>query len=110
MALEGIVGVVKTAQTSKQQVVEIEHLMKALLEQKNGLARRIFTKAGLENTSNLQETNNFISQQQKHGQGISRVVRHIESMIRMSEAHPRIHLRQHVTQEDVDMAIHILLD
>ncbi|KAF3672955.1 Aluminum-activated malate transporter 8 [Capsicum annuum] len=45
-----------------------------------------------------------------HGQGISRAVRHIESMIRMSEAHPRMHLRQHITQEDVDMAIHVLLD
>lgn len=37
-------------------------------------------------------------------------VRHIESMIRMSEAHARMHLRQHVTQEDVDMAIRVLLD
>ncbi|KAM3324603.1 DNA replication licensing factor MCM2-like [Capsicum chacoense] len=46
----------------------------------------------------------------QHGQGISRAMRHIESMIRMSEAHPRMHLRQHITQEDVDMAIHVLLD
>lgn len=37
-------------------------------------------------------------------------MRHIESMIRMSEAHARMHLRQHVTQEDVDMAIRVLLD
>lgn len=37
-------------------------------------------------------------------------VRHIESMIRMSEAHAKMHLRQHVTQEDVDMAIRVLLD
>lgn len=28
----------------------------------------------------------------------------------MSEAHARIHLRQHVIQEDVDMAIRVLLD
>lgn len=31
-------------------------------------------------------------------------------MIRMSEAHARMHLRQHVTQVDVDMAIRVLLD
>lgn len=31
-------------------------------------------------------------------------------MIRMSEAHARMHLRQHVTQEDVDMAIRVLLE
>ncbi|CAN4101571.1 unnamed protein product [Withania somnifera] len=65
MALEGIVGAVEAARTSKQQVVETEHLMKALLEQKDGLARRIFTKAGLDNTSVLQETDSFISQQPK---------------------------------------------
>lgn len=37
-------------------------------------------------------------------------MRHLESMIRMSEAHARMHLRQHVTQEDVDMAIRVLLE
>lgn len=31
-------------------------------------------------------------------------------MIRMSEAHARMHLRHHVTQEDVDLAIRVLLD
>ncbi|KAM0987900.1 hypothetical protein ACFX13_012146 [Malus domestica] len=45
-----------------------------------------------------------------HGQGVPIAVRHIESMIRMSEAHARMHLRQHVIQEDVDMAIRVLLD
>ncbi|KAF3639174.1 hypothetical protein FXO38_22825 [Capsicum annuum] len=87
MALEGSVGVVEAAQTSKQQVVEIEHLMKALLEQRMGWLEGYSQRLG-----------------------ISRAVRHVESMIRMSEAHPRMHLRQHITKEDVDMAIHVLLD
>lgn len=65
MAWEGIVGAVDTARLNKQQVVESEHLMKALLEQKDGLARRIFAKAGLDNTSVLQATIDFISQQPK---------------------------------------------
>lgn len=65
MAWEGIVGAVDAARVSKQQVVESEHLMKALLEQKDGLARRIFTKAGLDNTAVLQATDDFISQQPK---------------------------------------------
>nr|XP_043606052.1 chaperone protein ClpB4, mitochondrial [Erigeron canadensis] len=63
MAWEGIVGAVEAARGSKQQIVESEHLMKALLEQKDGLARRILTKAGLDNSSVLQATNNFIAQQ-----------------------------------------------
>ncbi|KAH7523977.1 hypothetical protein FEM48_Zijuj06G0069500 [Ziziphus jujuba var. spinosa] len=65
MAWEGIVGAVDAARVSKQQVVESEHLMKALLEQRDGLARRIFTKAGLDNTSVLQATDDFISKQPK---------------------------------------------
>ncbi|KAJ4758115.1 hypothetical protein LUZ62_068490 [Rhynchospora pubera] len=65
MAWEGIAGAVEAARTSKQQVMESEHLMKALLEQKDGLARRIFTKAGVDNTSVLQATDDFISRQPK---------------------------------------------
>jgi ATP-dependent Clp protease ATP-binding subunit ClpB len=65
MAWEGIVGAVDAARLSKQQIVEAEHLMKALLEQKDGLARRILSKAGLDNTSVLQATDEFISRQPK---------------------------------------------
>ncbi|KAK4747086.1 hypothetical protein SAY87_026123 [Trapa incisa] len=65
MAWEGIVGAVDAARVSKQQVVETEHLMKALLEQKDGLARRILTKAALDNSSVLQSVDEFISQQPK---------------------------------------------
>nr|CAD1820219.1 unnamed protein product [Ananas comosus var. bracteatus] len=46
----------------------------------------------------------------EHGQGVPIAVRHMESMIRMSEAHARMHLRSYVSQEDVDMAIRVLLD
>lgn len=37
-------------------------------------------------------------------------VRHIESMIRMAEAHARMHLRSFVTEDDVDMAIRVMLE
>lgn len=65
MAWEGIVGSVEAARASKQQIVETEHLIKALLEQKDGLARRILTKAGLDNSSVLQAIDEFISKQPK---------------------------------------------
>ncbi|XP_024528680.1 DNA replication licensing factor MCM2 isoform X2 [Selaginella moellendorffii] len=44
------------------------------------------------------------------GQGVPIAVRHIESMIRIAEAHARMHLRQYVLEDDVDMAIRVLLD
>uniref|UniRef100_A0A3Q3NIT7 DNA replication licensing factor MCM2 n=1 Tax=Labrus bergylta TaxID=56723 RepID=A0A3Q3NIT7_9LABR len=37
-------------------------------------------------------------------------VRHIESMIRMAEAHAKIHLRDYVVEDDVNMAIRVMLE
>uniref|UniRef100_A0AAR2LJY7 DNA replication licensing factor MCM2 n=1 Tax=Pygocentrus nattereri TaxID=42514 RepID=A0AAR2LJY7_PYGNA len=37
-------------------------------------------------------------------------VRHIESMIRMAESHARMHLRDYVQEDDVNMAIRVMLE
>ena len=37
-------------------------------------------------------------------------VRHIESVIRMSEAHAKMHLREYVNEDDVNMAIRVMLE
>lgn len=37
-------------------------------------------------------------------------MRHIESMIRMAEAHAKMHLREYVTEDDVNMAIRVMLE
>lgn len=37
-------------------------------------------------------------------------VRHIESIIRISEAHARMHLRDHVRDDDVNVAIRVMLE
>ena len=42
--------------------------------------------------------------------GVPIAVRHIESIMRMSEAHARMHLREHVRDDDVDMAIRVMLE
>ena len=42
--------------------------------------------------------------------GIPISVRHIEGMLRMSEAHAKLHLREYVRSEDVDVAIKMLLE
>ncbi|KAK4783474.1 hypothetical protein SAY86_007848 [Trapa natans] len=65
MAWQGIVSSPDIAKENKHQIVETEHLMKALLEQKNGLARRIFSKAGIDNTRLLEATDKFIQRQPK---------------------------------------------
>ncbi|KAK9061716.1 hypothetical protein SSX86_018899 [Deinandra increscens subsp. villosa] len=65
MAWQAIVSSPEVAKENKHQIVETEHLMKALLEQKNGLARRIFSKAGVDNTRLLEATDKFIHRQPK---------------------------------------------
>ncbi|KAF8106198.1 hypothetical protein N665_0145s0015 [Sinapis alba] len=65
MAWQSIVSSPDVAKENKQQIVETEHLMKALLEQKNGLARRIFSKIGVDNTKVLEATDKFIQRQPK---------------------------------------------
>ena len=37
-------------------------------------------------------------------------VRYIESLIRISEAHAKLHLRECVLDEDVNMAIRVILE
>ncbi|KAF7134331.1 hypothetical protein RHSIM_Rhsim08G0136200 [Rhododendron simsii] len=56
----------------------------------------------------LQEVYAELRRESSHGQGVPIAVRHIESMIRMSEILKHMHgctSRQHVTQVDVDMAM-----
>ncbi|XP_008230845.1 PREDICTED: chaperone protein ClpB3, chloroplastic isoform X1 [Prunus mume] len=65
MAWQSIVSSPEVAKENKHQIVETEHLMKALLEQKNGLARRIFSKAGIDNTRLLEATDKYIQRQPK---------------------------------------------
>lgn len=42
--------------------------------------------------------------------GIAIAVRHIESIIRMAEAHAKMHLREVVRDEDIDVAINVMLE
>ncbi|GAV82593.1 MCM domain-containing protein/MCM2_N domain-containing protein [Cephalotus follicularis] len=70
----------------------------------------VFPRLHDSDMNKLAEVYAELRRESSHGQGVPIAVRHIESMIRMSEAHARMHLRQHVTQEDVDMAIRVLLE
>ncbi|KAI5189711.1 DNA replication licensing factor MCM2 [Nematocida minor] len=42
--------------------------------------------------------------------GIPITVRHVESMVRIAEASARMHLREVVTQKDIDTAVEVVLD
>lgn len=42
--------------------------------------------------------------------GVPIAVRHLESVMRMAEASARMHLREHVREDDVNMAIKVMLE
>ena len=42
--------------------------------------------------------------------GVPMTVRHLESMVRMSEAHAKMHLRNTCTDDDINMAIRVMLN
>jgi len=44
------------------------------------------------------------------GDSIPITVRHLESIVRMAEAHARMHLRDHVLSEDVNIATSVMLN
>eukprot|EP00850_Spirogloea_muscicola_P017605 SM000153S01594 [mRNA] locus=s153:141110:144817:+ [translate_table: standard] len=90
MAWQAILASPEVAKESKQQIVETEHLMKALLEQRNGLARRILSKAGVDNTSVLQATERFIQRQPKvMGDTTQMLGRDLESLIERARGFKR---------------------
>lgn len=62
-AWQAIVAAPEIASEYSQQIVETEHLLKALLEQPNGLARRVINKAGSDATRLLDKTDAFIRRQ-----------------------------------------------
>jgi ATP-dependent Clp protease ATP-binding subunit ClpB len=64
-AWEAIVQAQDVVRRYKQQQLEVEHLMMALIEQKDGLATRVFAKAGVESQTLFQQLENFARRQPK---------------------------------------------
>ena len=85
-AWEAIVAAPEIARGYSQQIVETEHLFKALLEQSNGLARRIVSKAGLNPTRLLDRTEEFVRKQPKVSGSYEQVLgRSLEALITDAE-------------------------
>jgi ATP-dependent Clp protease ATP-binding subunit ClpB len=61
--MQAIVAAPEVAREFQQQIVETEHLIKVLLEQPNGLARRIVSKVGSDPTRMLDRTDDYIRRQ-----------------------------------------------
>eukprot|EP00884_Botryococcus_braunii_P017670 jgi/Botrbrau1/4587/Bobra.60_2s0073.1 len=86
-AWQAIVQSPELARESQNQIVETEHLMKALLEQPNGLARRIISKAGGDPSDILEKVNNYIGRQPRvSGESGQVLGRNLEAAVTKAES------------------------
>ncbi|CAL9233969.1 unnamed protein product [Arabidopsis halleri] len=107
MAWEGLINAYDAARESNQQIVESEHLMKALLEQKDGMARRVFAKAGIDNSSVLQATDLFISKQPTVGDtGGQRLGSSLSVILENAKRHKKDMLDSYVSVEHLLLAFY----
>lgn len=105
-AWEAIVAAPEIARSNSQQIVETEHLFKALLEQPNGLARRILSKAGLNPTRILDKTDAFVKKQPRVSGNYEQVLgRSLESLITEAERLKQKWGDQYVSVEELVMAM-----
>uniref|UniRef100_A0A061RCL3 DNA replication licensing factor MCM2 n=1 Tax=Tetraselmis sp. GSL018 TaxID=582737 RepID=A0A061RCL3_9CHLO len=51
-----------------------------------------------------------LRRESEYSQGMPIAVRHLESIIRMSEAHAKMHLREYVKDDDINVAIRCMLE
>eukprot|EP00889_Picochlorum_renovo_P008279 jgi/Picre1/35309/NNA_002771.t1 len=105
-AWEAIVSAPEIARSNSQQIVETEHLFKALLEQPNGLARRILSKAGLNPTRVLDKTEAFVKKQPKVSGNYEQVLgRSLENLITEAERLKKKWNDEYVSVEELVMAM-----
>ena len=90
---------------------KIEYIPQELLKKYIMYARK-YIKPKLSEV-NKNKVANFYAELRKESDklgGISIAVRHLESLIRIAEAHAKMHLREDVRTDDIDIAIKVMLE
>jgi len=90
--------------------VKVDPLPQDMLQKYVTYARtRIRPKLNDVDVDKLQRLYAELRRESASGDGVSIAVRHLESLLRMTEAHARMHLRENVRDDDADAAIQVLL-
>jgi len=99
-AWQAIVNAPELAKVSQQQIVETEHLLKSMLEQPNGLARRILSKAGVEPSRLLEQTDAYIKQQPRVSGDVGAILgRNLEAVVTKAQEYKKEFEDQYVSIE-----------
>lgn len=90
----------------KQETIDTELLKKYIIYAKKYVHPKL-------NQTNIDKITNFYAEIRRESQnvgGFAIMTRHIESIIRMSQASAKMHLRTDVRADDIDCAISVLLE
>lgn len=93
-------------ETNKKEFVSQEFLKKYIMYARKYIHPKL-------NDLNKNKVSKFYADLRNESEkvgGISIAIRHLESLIRISEAHAKMHLREQVRADDIDMAIKLMLD
>eukprot|EP01127_Copromyxa_protea_P005769 TRINITY_DN15628_c0_g1_i1.p1 TRINITY_DN15628_c0_g1~~TRINITY_DN15628_c0_g1_i1.p1 ORF type:complete len:893 (-),score=185.87 TRINITY_DN15628_c0_g1_i1:37-2541(-) len=94
----------------KEKAMTEGHIPQDLLKKYITYARdRIHPKLNRMNSDKLVSLFAELRKETRTG-GMPMTVRHLESMIRLSEAHAKMHLREYVNEDDINMAIRVTLN
>mmetsp|Transcript_2461 Transcript_2461/g.5070 ORF Transcript_2461/g.5070 Transcript_2461/m.5070 type:complete len:988 (-) Transcript_2461:605-3568(-) len=81
-AWEAIIGAPEIAMQEQHQIVETEHLMLVMMEQRDGLSKRILDRAGADSAGMLEYTKRFLRQQPKVSGDSAQVLgRQLEALV-----------------------------
>jgi len=81
-AWEAIIGAPDIAMQEQHQIVETEHLMLVMMEQRDGLTKRILDRAGADSLGMLEYTKRFLRQQPKVSGDSAQVLgRQLEALV-----------------------------
>lgn len=93
-------------ETSKKDIISQDFLKKYIMYARKYIKPRL-------SDLNKNKVSKFYAELRKESEivgGISIGIRHLESLLRISEAHAKIHLREHVRADDIDFAIKMMLE
>lgn len=97
----------ETAAPYDPDIISQDLLRKYLVYAKMNIHPRLQQEKDL---AKITEVYNILRREASFSHGINITVRHLESMVRMSEAHAKMHLRNVVLPEDIDVGVRMMVE
>jgi DNA replication licensing factor MCM2 len=108
--MEGLQGSSSVEEEPLSTIFGVAPLKQSILKKYIMLSKTCKPKLQNMDQDKISKLYTKLRKESSRGGGMPIALRHLESIIRMSEAHARMHLREYVNESDVDVAISIMLE